>query len=91
MRSLKETIFKQDEDVDDEIPPTDFLPLAHRAGVVGDGYLFDLTTPLADLGRHLRAELEAGTLQINALQKAGLENFVARWLVGDTGFIEKVG
>ncbi len=62
MRSLKETIFEQDEDMDDEISPTDFLPLAHRAGVVGDGHLSDRIAPLADLGRHLWAELEAGAL-----------------------------
>ena len=91
MRSVEETIFEQDKDMDDEIPPIDFLALAHRAGIIGDGYLFDLIAPLTDLSCHLWAELEASALQVNALQEAGPENLVARWLVGDASLIEKIG
>ena len=60
----------------DEIPPTDFLPLAHGTGVVGYGHFFDLIAPPADLGRHLRAELKSAASQPQFFQVFGLENLI---------------
>src|SRR6266404_32928 len=72
------------------VAPADLLSLVHLTRIVRDRHLVNTDAALANLRRHLGAELEAVRGEANALQDVGTEHLVAGRLVADVGAIEEV-